>query len=79
MEIEDHIIITADTEAELNGLIDEKLKTRYLLQAAAYEQEGQWHQAMILPGNIDSEMTLSGGFKMLIGGALYITVLYYFI
>ncbi len=79
MKFEDEIILSANSEAELIQLINEKLKTRYLIKNASYEKEGKHCQLMIFPGNIDNEMTLSGGVKMLVGGVIYVSVLYYFL
>jgi len=79
VEPEESIVLSAATEAELNTLIDAKLKARYVLKGAAYQQDGKWNQLMILPGNIDSEMTLTGGLQLLVGGVIYVLILYFFL
>ena len=78
MEFEGQMILAADDNEELNRLIDEKLKARYLLKGAVYEEGGKLKQEMILPGTIDNEMTMASGIKLLIGGTLYVSLLYFF-
>ena len=77
--MEDHVILSASSKEELNKLIDEKLKSRYLLKDAMYMEDGKFNQLMILPNNIDSEMTLSSGVKLIIGATIYASILYFFL
>ncbi|MDH3327135.1 MAG: hypothetical protein OEM38_10505 [Gammaproteobacteria bacterium] len=72
------ITLTADNKEELNRLIDEKLKERYLLKGGIQNGDmGNVVQVMVFPNNIDSELTLSGAFKLVIMVLVYIGILYF--
>jgi len=59
------IVITADTKEELNRLIDEKIKEGYLIAGAMSEAEqNKLSQEMTLASNIDGEVTLASGIKL---------------
>ena len=76
--MESRIVLAADSKQELNKLIDDKLKTGYLLKGGMYEGgENKLNQVMILPNNIDGEVTKQGAVKMVIGIAIYVAIIYF--
>ena len=75
--MENSIVLTAETKQELNGLIDLKLKEGYLLKNGIKpDDDGNFQQLMILPNNMDPEMTPRSGVKLVIGLAIYVGILY---
>ena len=78
--LESRIVLAADSKEELNKLIDEKLKTGYLLKGGMNEgEENKLNQVMILPNNIDGELTKKGAVKMVIGIGIYAAIIYFVI
>lgn len=79
-EMDNRITLTADSNDELNKQIDGKLKQGYLLSGGMQEgAQGERSQVMILPNNIDNELTLAGAVKLVIGITIYGCILYIFI
>ena len=65
--MESPIEIIANSKQELNSLIDEKLKKGYLLQGGMQTKDKRaFVQIMILPNNIDGEVTLASAIKFFI-------------
>ena len=78
--METHIKLSANNKAELNTLIYDQLKAGYQIKGAMYANDkGGIQQDMVLPNNIDGEMTLAAGLKLAIGLTIYIAILYYFL
>lgn len=78
--MESPIILSSSSKDELNLQIDDKLRQRYQLKGGMQkEEDGSFSQEMIFPNNIDNELTLQGGIKLVVGVLIYITVLYFFL
>ena len=76
--MESEIELTAASKQELNQLIDNKLKEGYLLRGGMQQgDEGRLVQMMILPNNIDGEVTLASGIKLFVFLAVLITINYF--
>ena len=76
--MESQIVLASDNKEALNKLIDQKLKEGYLLKNGMYEgEEDKFNQIMILPNNIDAEMTATSVFKLIIGIIIYAGILYF--
>lgn len=76
--MESQIVLVANNKAELNKLIDEKLKEGYLLKGGMnVVEENKLNQIMTQPNNIDGEVTKKGFVKMLVGIVIYATILYF--
>ncbi len=79
--IDTRITLKAESKEQLNKLIDGKLKEGYLLEGGMQGggqsgDQGDILQIMVQPSNIDRELTLAGGIKLLVMLAIYICVLY---
>ncbi len=69
------VVLTADNKEELNKLIDGKLKEGYLLVGGMYVgEENKSSQLMTLSNNIDGEVTLASGVKLVIFIACLISI-----
>jgi len=69
------VVLTADNKEELNKLIDDKLKEGYLLAKGMYVDENNTlSQLMTLSNNIDGEITLVSGIKLVIFIAVMISI-----
>jgi len=78
--MDSRITLTADNKEALNKQIDRKLKQGYLLTGGMQAgEQGEFSQLMILPNNIDNELTLAGAVKLVIGIIIYACILYFFI
>ena len=76
--MDNSIALIADNKDELNRQIDLKLKEGYLLKGGMYiDKQDKLNQIMILPNNIDPEITPAGIFKIIIGLAIYAGLLYF--
>ena len=70
-----HVVLTADSKEELNKLIDGKLKEGYLLVKGMYVDENNTlSQLMRLSNNIDGEVTLVSGIKLVVFIAVMIFI-----
>lgn len=76
--MESQITLTARNMDKLNKLIDYQLTQGYLLKGGVQKDEqGELSQLMILPNNIDGEITLAGILRMLIMMMIMASVLYF--
>ena len=56
--MENPIVLSAENQEKLDLLIDEKLEQRYQLQGGSFPgDDGGVQQIMVLPRNIDNEVT----------------------
>ena len=59
--MENPLVLSAENQEQLDLLIDEKLKQGYQLQGGSSPiEDGRVQQIMVLPRNIDSEVTFRG-------------------
>jgi hypothetical protein len=70
------ITLNAGSETDLQRQIDEKLKQGYLIRGDMEIEGDQFRQVMVQPNNIDPELTLAGGIKLLVFGVIYFFLLY---
>lgn len=69
------VVLTADNKEELNKLIDGKLTEGYLLVGGMYvDEQNKLSQLMTLSNNIDGEVTLVSGVKLVVFLACMISI-----
>ena len=75
--MQSEIELSADSKESLNLLIDGKLKEGYLLRGGMqHGDDGSLIQIMILPNNIDGEVTLLSGIKLVVFLMVLVVLIY---